>query len=93
MTAPPTVKELRKLIEYPERRIKPIVCTVCSSGIRLEAWESLCWKHVIPITNWEYLSWKKQKEEQRDGRSNIILREDKEKIIAAKLIVYAGEPD
>jgi hypothetical protein len=91
----PTVKELRKLIEYPERRIKAIVCTACSSGIRLGAWEHLRWKHVIPITNWEYLSWKKRKEEERGDEyraSKIILKEeDKQKIIAAKLIVYEGQ--
>jgi hypothetical protein len=91
----PTLKELRKLIEFPERRIKPIVCTACSCGIRVEAWESLRWRHVTPITNWEYLNWKKQKEEEeeRNGRSSsIILKEEhKEKIIAARLIVYAGD--
>jgi integrase len=64
----PTVEEIRKLIEYPDRRIKPIVYTMVSSGIRLGAWDFLQWKHVNPIT-------------EQNG----------EKILSAKLIVYAGD--
>jgi hypothetical protein len=37
------------LVEYPDRRIKPIVYTICSSGIRLGAWDYLRWKDVEPI--------------------------------------------
>jgi hypothetical protein len=44
----PTLEEIRKLVEYPDRRIKPIVYVMCSAGIRLGAWEYLRWKHVIP---------------------------------------------
>jgi hypothetical protein len=44
-----TIEEIRKLIEYPDRRIKPIVFTMISLGIRLEAWDYLKWKHKIPI--------------------------------------------
>lgn len=47
----PTLEEIRKIIEYPDRRIKPLVCTMVSSGIRLGAWDYLQWKHVDPITN------------------------------------------
>ncbi len=47
----PTKEELQKLIEYPDRRIKPIVYTLASSGIRIGAWEYLHWKHVEPLTN------------------------------------------
>src|SRR5215210_36093 len=65
----PTFEEIRKLVEYPDRRIKPIVYTMCTSGIRLRAWDYyLRWKHVSPITN------------------------DKEgELVAAKLLIYAGE--
>lgn len=64
----PTVEEIRKIIEYPDRRMKAIVFLMSSSGIRIGAWDYLKWKHVIPI---------------KDG----------EKTVAAKIIVYAGEPD
>jgi hypothetical protein len=47
----PTLEEIQRLIEYPDRRIKPIVNTMVSSGIRIGAWDYLQWKHVLPITN------------------------------------------
>jgi len=63
----PTKEEIQKLLEYPDRRIKPIVCTMASSGIRIGAWDYLQWKHVISMTN------------------------DLGEVIAAKLLVYAGD--
>jgi hypothetical protein len=63
----PTIDEIQKLVEYPDRRIKPIVYIMASSGIRIGAWDYLRWKHVIPMTN------------------------NSGEIIAAKLIVYAGD--
>ena len=62
----PTREEIRKVIEYPDRRIKPLVLVTCASGIRIGAWEYLKWKHIEPI--------------RRDDR-----------IVAAKITVYAGE--
>ena len=42
----PTLEEIRKICEYPDRRIKPIVYTMVSSGIRLGAWDYLAWQNV-----------------------------------------------
>jgi hypothetical protein len=49
----PTVEEIKKLVKYPDRRIKPIVYTMVSSGIRLGAWEYIQWKHIIPFADKE----------------------------------------
>ena len=47
----PTIEEIQKLVEYPNRRIKPIIYTMASSGIRIGAWDYLQWKHVTPLHN------------------------------------------
>jgi hypothetical protein len=64
----PTIEEIQKICEYPDRRIKGIVCTMSSCRIRLGAWDYLCWGHIEPI--------------RREG-----------KIIAAKIVVYAGDDE
>jgi len=45
----PTLEELRKLADYPDRRIKPIVSLMLSTGIRIGAFDTMKWKHIIPI--------------------------------------------
>lgn len=47
----PTLEEIKEIIEYPDRRIKSIVYTMCSSGIRLGAWDYLQWGHIKLILN------------------------------------------
>jgi integrase len=63
-----TLDEIRKIVEYPDRRIKPIVYTMVSSGIRLGAWDYFRWGHIQPIYR-------------------------KDEIVAAKILVYAGEDE
>lgn len=46
----PTIEEIQKLVEYPDRRIKPVIYIMASSGIRIGAWDYLRWKHIKPIT-------------------------------------------
>ncbi len=64
----PTIEEIRRIGEYPDRRIKAVLYTMASSGIRLGAWDYLRWGNIKPI--------------ERDG-----------KVVAAKIIVYAGDEE
>ncbi|MDW0215577.1 MAG: hypothetical protein QOA56_03715, partial [Nitrososphaeraceae archaeon] len=45
----PTIDEILGVLKYPDRRIKPVLYTMISSGIRIGAWEWLKWKNIIPI--------------------------------------------
>ena len=47
----PTLEEIQKISEYPDRRIKAIIFTMASSGIRIGAWDYLRWGHIKPIEN------------------------------------------
>lgn len=66
----PTLEEIRKLIQYPDRRIKPIILSMVSGGFRIGSWDYLQWKHVTPI---------------KDDTTG--------EIIAAKMVIYAAEPE
>jgi hypothetical protein len=41
--------EIRSIIEQPDRRIKPVIYTMSSAGVPLEAWNYLRGGHIKPI--------------------------------------------
>jgi integrase len=45
----PTLDEIKKMCEYPDRRIKPLIYTMVSSGIRVGAWDYLHWGNIQPV--------------------------------------------
>lgn len=49
----PTIDEIQRLLDFPDRRIKALVTILVSSGIRIGAFEMLKWKHITPIYNKE----------------------------------------
>jgi hypothetical protein len=73
----PTIEEIRRVIRYPDRRVKAIVYVMVSSGIRLGAWDYLRWKHVTPIFD------------DKNKANNAV----EGGVLAAKLLVYAGESE
>jgi integrase len=46
---PPTIEEIRKLIQYPDRRVKVIALVMLSSGIRVSSWSYLTWSDFTPL--------------------------------------------
>jgi integrase len=45
----PTLQEILRIAEYPDRRIKPVIFTMASTGIRVGAWDYLKCRHITPI--------------------------------------------
>ncbi|MDN5846252.1 MAG: guided entry of tail-anchored proteins factor 1 [Candidatus Nitrosocosmicus sp.] len=78
---PPTVEEISKLINgYPDLRLRVIVLTMISSGIRIGAWDYIRWKHIEPIYT------------TNETITNDLAK-DRKTLLAAKLTVYAGTRD
>jgi len=49
----PTLEEITKITEYPDRRIKCIVYTMASSGIKVGAWDYLKWGQIMPFNTYK----------------------------------------
>ena len=45
----PTMDEIKKLLDHPDRRVRPIVLTMISAGLRVGSWDHLKWKHISPV--------------------------------------------
>jgi hypothetical protein len=96
----PTIDEIRTLVQYPDRRIKPIVYVAISSGIRLAAWDYLKWGHIRPIrkirSENDVYDDRGGGGEDKQTTTTAAIREGEggdTTIVAAKMIVYAGEEE
>ena len=49
MIQAPSIDDRKKIMEYPDRRIKAIVLTMASAGLRLGAWDYRKCGNVVPI--------------------------------------------
>lgn len=49
----PTLEEIKKIVENSDLRMKCIILLMCSSGIRVGAFDYLTWRDVEPITREE----------------------------------------
>jgi hypothetical protein len=56
-TITPGLDEMCRIIDYPDRRIKPVVYTMLSSVMRLEAWNYLLWSHVKQVEEDTKIIW------------------------------------
>ncbi len=45
----PTVDEIKRLLEYPDRRVKIAILAMLSSGCRVGSFDYLNWGHIEPI--------------------------------------------
>ncbi len=45
----PTVDEVKRILAYPDRRVKPAVLLMLSSGIRIGAFDYLSWGHIEKV--------------------------------------------
>jgi hypothetical protein len=45
----PSINEIKAILAYPDRRIKPVILVMGSSGIRLGSFDYLDWGHITPI--------------------------------------------
>ncbi len=46
----PTTEEIKRLCEYPDRRVPGLIYSMESGGWRLGAWNYMKWGHIIPVT-------------------------------------------
>jgi hypothetical protein len=79
----PTVEEILAILSYHDPRIKPIVLTMVSSGIRVGAWDYLRVKHLEPIFS-------NTRTPLPDGHFGIANQRGGD-LIVGKIKVYAGE--
>jgi len=79
-----SAEQIRQLITYPDRRIKPIALTMASSGCRVGAFDYLNLGDIFPI----YQNKDGSFEEQGTLAAPLV---DSKKLVASRVLIYRGE--
>lgn len=80
----PTIDEIKNLVEYPDRRIKPIIYSMISGSFRIGAWDYLKWKHIIPL---------KRQEDGEIAEAKIVIYAGEPEFCTRYKIQYSGRID
>jgi hypothetical protein len=100
----PTFQEIKRLLEYPDRRVRIAVLVMATSGARIGAFDYLNWGHIEPLKKKEERTEDQGGDEAGEGAGGnhhvhlhphllSSLSSSSPVVAAAKIKIYAGTKD